>query len=210
MGTPKDSEKTRAKLIEAAGRLFADRGVHGVTVRDIAQTADTHLSALNYHFRSKEALYREALLEACRDTLISPEERQQLQALEPEEALHVLVKETITQYAEQRASIWKLAMIDRELWDPGPVFVEVADEYLKPTTDFIAEMIGRVAGKPPESHNVRFAAIALIGLLAVFSSYDHCIDAVAPGLRKVFLRQDWLVRHIVRMVLDAAMNQDEG
>ncbi len=26
MGTPKDSEITRAKLIEAAGRLFAEKG----------------------------------------------------------------------------------------------------------------------------------------------------------------------------------------
>jgi AcrR family transcriptional regulator len=75
MGTPKDSKKTRAKLIEAAGQLFAKNGFNGVTVRDIAKRPHTHLSALNYHFRSKEALYREAIPETCKSDSITPKER---------------------------------------------------------------------------------------------------------------------------------------
>jgi TetR/AcrR family transcriptional regulator, regulator of cefoperazone and chloramphenicol sensitivity len=208
MGTPKDSEKTRTKLIEAAGQLFAERGFNGVTVRDIAKRSETHLSALNYHFRSKEALYREAILEACKTDSITPKERKQLQKLDPDKALHILVKEAIKQYADQRASRWKSIIIDRECRDPSSVFEEIVETYLKPDIDFIAQMIGRIVEKPPESHAVRFAAIGLIGLLAIHSSYDHFIEAVAPGLRKVFHKKDWLVRHIVRMVLDAAMDQD--
>ena len=70
--------KTKAKIIEAAGRLFARKGLKGVTVREIAKDAQTHLGALNYHFRSKDELYREVLLEACRETSISPEEQKLL------------------------------------------------------------------------------------------------------------------------------------
>ena len=141
---------------------------------------------------------------ACKFDAITPKERKRLQKLAPEKALHVLVKEAIKLYARQGSSRWKSVIIDRECWDPSPVFEEVVEVHFKPDMDFIAQMIGRVVGQSAESHAVRFAAIGLIGLLAIYSSYDHFIDGVAPGLRKVFYKKDWLVKHIVRMVLDAA------
>jgi AcrR family transcriptional regulator len=204
MGTQKDSEVTRAKIIQAAGQLFAERGFSGVTVRDIAKKADTNLSALNYHFRGKDALYREILLKACKSASISPAERKHLQNLDPDMALFILVKEAIKHYSKQKASNWKVAIIDRECWDPSLVFEEVVEVYFRPETDFIAQIIGRITEKPAESHEVRFATIGLIGLLSLYGSYNHLIDAVAPGLRKTFQKKDWLVRQIIRMVLDAA------
>jgi AcrR family transcriptional regulator len=46
----------------AAGeQLFADRGFSAVSVRDIAAAAEVNVAAVNYHFQSKENLYREVL-----------------------------------------------------------------------------------------------------------------------------------------------------
>jgi hypothetical protein len=147
-------------------------------------------------------------LEACKSASISPEERKQLQSLDPDKALFILVKEAIRHYAKQAASNWELVMIGRECWDPSPVFEEVVEEYFRPETDFISQIIGRITDKPAESHEVRFAAVGLIGLLSLYGSYDHLIDAVAPGLRKMFHKKDWLVRQIIRMVLDVARDQE--
>ena len=208
MGTQKDSEATRAKIIEAAGQLFAERGFNAVTVRDIAGKADTHLSALNYHFRSKDALYREVLLHACRSALMSPEEREYLQNLDPRDALFIFIKEAIEQYSKQTASNWELAMIDRESWYPNPVFGEVVQEYFRPEMDFIAKIISRISGKPVESHEVRFAIIGLVGLLTLYGYYHHYIDAIAPDLRETFHEKDWLVRNIIHMVLAATIPQE--
>lgn len=204
MGTPKDSEATRATIIEAAGQLFAQKGFSGVTVRDITKKANTHLSALNYHFRTKEALYREVLMEACQAASISPEERDYLAELDPKEALFVLVKAAIGHYAKQSASNWKLLIINRECWEPSPVFEEVVAAYFKPETEFITQIIGRIVNRPAESHEVRFAAIGLIGLLSLFGSYDHFTDAVAPGFSSVFHKKDWLVKQLVRITVEAA------
>jgi len=52
---------TRARLVQAARRLFAERGFRNATVRDIAARAESNLASINYHFRSKEALYLEVL-----------------------------------------------------------------------------------------------------------------------------------------------------
>lgn len=48
---------TRTRLIEEAERLFAERGVHAVSLREIAAAAgQRNTSAVAYHFGTKEAL----------------------------------------------------------------------------------------------------------------------------------------------------------
>lgn len=210
MGTPKNSEKTRAKLIEAAGRLFAEKGFKGVTVRDIAQKADTHLSALNYHFRTKEALYREVLLEACKTDAISPADQRQLLHLDPRDALFLLVKEYLGEYRKQTASNWRIVVITRECWDPGPVFAEVVQEYFKPVADLVARIIGNIFARPDDDPHVRFAVPAMIGLVETFGLYPHLVDAVAPGLMDRFDKKDELARKIVHLVLEAARPAGEA
>jgi AcrR family transcriptional regulator len=51
-----DGELTRARLVESAERLFAERGVGSVSIREINRDARLAPSAVHYHFGSKEAL----------------------------------------------------------------------------------------------------------------------------------------------------------
>src|ERR1017187_545935 len=51
-----DDPPSKQKLIQAALRLFAERGVHAVTVRDVAKTAGYTNPALFKFFASKDAL----------------------------------------------------------------------------------------------------------------------------------------------------------
>lgn len=43
-------------LLDAAARLFRDRGVAGTTVRAIAEAAGMHLGSVTYRYRTKESL----------------------------------------------------------------------------------------------------------------------------------------------------------
>ncbi len=204
MGTPKDSEKTRAKLIEAAGQLFAEKGFNGVTVRDIAKAADTHLSALNYHFRTKEALYHEVLIEACKADSVSAEDKEFLLKSDPGEALFLFVKESLLEYRKQTASNWRLVLVARECREPSHEFGEVSKVYFEPETNFLAKLIGRVVRKPSVDHHVRFAVMSLIALLETFGLYRHLIDVVSPGLDDYFKKRNALAKHIVHLVIEAA------
>lgn len=58
--TPK-GQRARAQILEAAEALFADRGVHGASMRDLADAADLPLATLVYHFARKEQLYAAVL-----------------------------------------------------------------------------------------------------------------------------------------------------
>jgi AcrR family transcriptional regulator len=72
---------TKERLLDAAERLFAERGFEGASMRAVTRAADTSVSAANYHFGSKEALLRAALVRR-----IEPLNRRRLEALDALEA----------------------------------------------------------------------------------------------------------------------------
>jgi len=53
------SDQTRTAIMDAAERLYADRGFADVTMRDIVAAAGVNLAAVNYHFGSKDELIAE-------------------------------------------------------------------------------------------------------------------------------------------------------
>src|SRR6266404_3216479 len=59
--TKEKSEKNRQDLLEAAARLFCERGVDGTGVADICKKAGLTHGALYSHFESKDDLAAEAL-----------------------------------------------------------------------------------------------------------------------------------------------------
>ncbi|MEL7032110.1 MAG: TetR/AcrR family transcriptional regulator [Pseudomonadota bacterium] len=53
----KKSASMRELLLDTAEALFAERGFHGASVRDITETANVRNASINYHFESKENLF---------------------------------------------------------------------------------------------------------------------------------------------------------
>jgi AcrR family transcriptional regulator len=60
----KEELSTKEKILSTAHRLFAEKGVNGVGVREIAKIADVNVAAINYHFGNKESLHN-ATIGAC-------------------------------------------------------------------------------------------------------------------------------------------------
>ncbi|PTA47668.1 TetR family transcriptional regulator [Micromonospora sp. RP3T] len=80
----RDGVRTRAKILELAQELFAERGYAGTSIADIARELGTSKAALYYHFKSKDellgALITEpvsvyaALADRCRNERMSAEQ----------------------------------------------------------------------------------------------------------------------------------------
>lgn len=57
----KAKTSVKESIHEAALTLFAERGFHAVSLRDISSLVGCNVSAINYHFTSKEELYKTCL-----------------------------------------------------------------------------------------------------------------------------------------------------
>jgi len=58
-----ESSGVRQALMAAGKKLFAQKGLSGTSIRDIAQLAQVNSSMISYYFSGKEGLYKECLRE---------------------------------------------------------------------------------------------------------------------------------------------------
>lgn len=58
---PRSARPTKERILDAAEKLFARRGFHGASIRDITKAAGVDLALVNYHFGSKRNLLAEVL-----------------------------------------------------------------------------------------------------------------------------------------------------
>jgi AcrR family transcriptional regulator len=66
-GQPMRGNTTRDQIKLSARRLFAQRGIDGVTVRDIvAASAQKNSGSLHYYFRTKDALVKELIVDTAK------------------------------------------------------------------------------------------------------------------------------------------------
>ncbi|QDQ96880.1 TetR/AcrR family transcriptional regulator [Tomitella fengzijianii] len=91
-GTLRDRQKAdrRLRLLDAAARLFADRGYGGVSMRDLGAAADVSGPAVYRHFASKQDVLVE-LLVGISERLLADGKAQVAMADGPEDALERLV-----------------------------------------------------------------------------------------------------------------------
>ncbi|MGQ3002592.1 MAG: TetR family transcriptional regulator [Hydrogenophaga sp.] len=88
-----DPERTMANILEVAMAEFAEKGLAGARIDEIAAATQTSKRMIYYYFQSKEGLYLAVLEESYR-RMREIESQQHLEDLEPEAALRKLVEFT--------------------------------------------------------------------------------------------------------------------
>jgi TetR/AcrR family transcriptional regulator, regulator of cefoperazone and chloramphenicol sensitivity len=134
-----DPDDTKARVIAAASALFAERGFHGTTVRDIAQRARVNLAAGHYHFGSKATLYLEVLRAQFGDVMAELEQRGARltggRARPGRAALRELLRTRIAAMLElllgpPPGPHGTLMM--REMCDPSAALPEIVEQFIQP------------------------------------------------------------------------------
>ncbi len=154
--------ETRARLLEAAARLFADRGFKRVTVRDICRAARANVAAVNYHFGDKLGLYREVLgiaIDAIRATTEAAKAAGRDRP--PEEQLRTFVHVQLMRLLASDRSDWTHRLLNREMADPTPALDAVVDEAIRPRLEYLSSVIARLLHCPPTDRRVRRCAATI-------------------------------------------------
>ena len=113
---------TRVHLLDAALRVIASEGLHGMTMRAIATEADCALGLLNYHFDDKDALIVEAFQRIV-DRLMNSAAAESDLATTPDAKvdayLQVVFKPEFlaTEYLSLRLSLWAAVASDDKIGD---------------------------------------------------------------------------------------------
>lgn len=144
---------TKEHLLQVAGELFALHGIEGVSTRMIADSAGVQLSAIHYHFGSKDKLYVEALdfameADSCANFELVIDENPAL--FETREGRAEIIRTTVFRSFYDRfkgdTPPWMTQLIVRELVKPSSQFPVFADNHVKPDIE-AAERI-YLASKP--------------------------------------------------------------
>src|SRR6201987_326027 len=93
-----DPEATQKKLLTAARREFASRGLAGARVDDIAERAGVNKQLVYHYFGDKDALYL-AVLEWVYEEIRAQERKLNLEGLPPERAIRKLIESSFDHLA---------------------------------------------------------------------------------------------------------------
>jgi TetR/AcrR family transcriptional regulator, regulator of cefoperazone and chloramphenicol sensitivity len=129
---------SRARLRDAAVRLFAERGVAGTSVRDIAEAAGVTAGLITHHFGSKERL-KAAVDEVMMEVFTAPLTASSDRSSPTPEAVGEALAQSMAAHPDLRA------YLRRSFLENDPASAEVFDRFVGLLRDLLAEM--HAAGK---------------------------------------------------------------
>ncbi len=131
-----DKNDLRTKLIFTATRLFAERGLHGVSIRELSKAAGVSISMISYYFGGKEKLYSSVLQEqfACYDYI---EEIRKKDAA-PLDKIEDYIRWTVKRHRNQPHL---LRFYTSELTNPTRFFTEIVQPAIANVIQILIEIV---------------------------------------------------------------------
>ena len=147
--------ETRARLLTAAARLFAERGFKQVTVREICRAARANVAAVNYHFGDKLGLYREVVQVAIDGIRLQVDRaRAADDGAGPEEQLRRFLDYWLRRMSEGGDEPLH-RILQRETIEPTPVLDAIIRDALRPRFDYLCELVAAMTGAEPSAPAVK-------------------------------------------------------
>lgn len=194
---------TKDRVLEAAGKIFAERGFRGATVREICQAAGVNLAAVNYHFGDKERLYIESVKRAVRCRFEEVPMPTWPAGAAAKQKLYDFIYAFLCRVLGQNDTEWHCQLMMREMASPTAACEELVREYIRPNFAVLQSIIAELV--PPETTEVERHRIG-------FSIVGQCLHYrfAQPIVRLLISRDEFeqsgpaqLAEHIARWTLAA-------
>jgi TetR/AcrR family transcriptional regulator, regulator of cefoperazone and chloramphenicol sensitivity len=139
-------QNTKTRILIAASRVFSEKGYDNSTVQDICTACDANIAAVNYHYKSKENLYKTVWThlykfnEAANKELFRND-------LDPELQLHHFVSNRIKSTLDAGELGYLSKLISYELNSPSSSYDFLYETYIEERCNWIINLVDRLSGK---------------------------------------------------------------
>ena len=195
------AEETRERILDAALRLFRERGFDETTMRDIASAADVATGAAYYYFHSKEDLvmaFYARTAEEAREILPPAIDRSR----DLRKRLRVILDTKFDQFADHRRLLIALVRIGIDPLHPLSPFGKETSAMREESIDSFRQALRGSSVKIPkdlEPALPRLLWMYQMGLI-LFWMFDE-----SPGQRKTETLLDGTLDLIVRLIQIASL-----
>lgn len=202
----KDNDlNTKDKIFRAAVSVFAEKGFHAATVREICARAGANVAAVNYHYGAKEKLYAEVLDfvfagsdQAPRAALATPAEGP------AEERLAAFIRAFVRSIYQSCAGFDDCelgAVFLYEMARPSPGLDRIVERYIRPDADVLRALVREYLGPAAPAETVWACGGSIVGQALYYCAIGPIVERLRPdsGVADSFL--DDFAGHVTRFSL---------
>ena len=136
-----DVEEPKRRLLNTAGEIFAEKGYHAATVREICQKAEVNIASVSYYFGDKEGLYVETVKQAamgCESAGPLPEWGPDTP---PAAKLHGFIRAFLERIVVNREPRWHALLIMREMVQPTRACAAFVEGFVRPNFEALQAIL---------------------------------------------------------------------
>ncbi|HTL69118.1 MAG TPA: TetR family transcriptional regulator [Lacunisphaera sp.] len=183
------SKSAKVRILISAEALFAEKGFHAISIREVATKADVNVAGVNYHYYDLESLLKEILVRRLRTVnsirMTALEKAEADSGLQPTalaEVLRIMARPLLVTAGDpMEYNRYSRRLLGRLLVEPFPNRSEILAREFEPTMARFAQALRRHApGLAPADFMWRFSLI--VGALHHSLATLHEMKALTRGL----------------------------
>jgi AcrR family transcriptional regulator len=176
-----------ALILRTAAEIFADKGYHDTSIRDISRSTGISLSGLYYYFRSKDELLF-LVQDHCFGVVLETAQDMLARENDPETRLRLFVENHLRFFVN---NMKEMKVLSHEARSLSPEYRRTVNAKKKEYTDLCMRVLAELEPKASEAER-RVAAFSLFGMMNwIYNWYnperDVPVDELARNMTQLFL-----------------------
>jgi AcrR family transcriptional regulator len=175
------SQHTRQRLLNAAGEVFAERGFHAATIKDITDRAPASLASVNYHFSDKAELYLAVLRRIGEEAteIIPPDDHLTGDAANRfRQFIHWYCAKSLG----RNRPAWEKILLAREMIEPTTALDSLLETVFRPLNGKLSRLVAELLGVRTNHQSVGLVAASVLGQCMYHLRHHLIIGRMHPQL----------------------------
>lgn len=200
-----DNGDVKARLIEAAGEVFAEYGYKPATIRMICKKAGAHVGAVNYHFRDKQGLFAAVLQHAHQWSVdMYPPDLGLEDGASPEDRLKAFIRSFLLRVLGDGVPDWHGRLVAREVIEHSHALDPMVTHSIQPLYSYLKKIISELLDSDPADKKCQeqtfLCAMSVLGQCLNHFTGRNIVPRIKPrGFNPLDI--DRITEHITRFSL---------